>query len=157
MVQKPDIQYVTQFYSFGSEAKVLELKPVKKKQKSVLPVAKPEQKIRIGVDPVAMAGILIAVVMVLVMALSVRGYLETCDEYRTMTRRVITLQNINVEKQQAYKEMYDLDDIREKALALGMVPMEEAEVITISPVIPEEEPEPTWWENISWFMKGLFA
>ena len=157
MVQKPDIQYVTQFYSFGSEAKVLELKPVKKKQKSVLPVAKPEQKIRIGVDPVAMTGILIAVVMVLVMALSVHGYLETCDEYRTMTRRVITLQNINVEKQQAYKEMYDLDDIREKALALGMVPMEEAEVITISPVIPEEEPEPTWWQNISWFMKGLFA
>ena len=27
MVQKPDIQYVTQFYSYGSEAKVLELKP----------------------------------------------------------------------------------------------------------------------------------
>ena len=157
MVQKPDIQYVTQFYSFGSEAKVLELKPVKKKQKSVLPVAKPQQKIRIGVDPVAMTGILIAVVMVLVMALSVHGYLETCDEYRTMTRRVIALQNIHVEKQQAYKEMYDLDDIREKALALGMVPMEEAEVITSSPVIPEEEPEPTWWENISWFMKGLFA
>ena len=104
-----------------------------------------------------MAGILIAVVMVLVMAVSVRGYLETCDEYRTMTRRVITLQNINVEKQQTYKEMYDLDDIREKALALGMVPMEEAEVITITPVIPEVEPEPQWWENISWFMKGLFA
>ena len=157
MVQKPDIQYVTQFYSYGSEAKVLELKPAKKKEKSVLPIAKPQQKIRIAVDPVAMAGILIAVVMVLVMAVSVRGYLETCDEYRTMTRRVITLQNINVEKQQTYKEMYDLDDIREKALALGMVPIEEAEVITITPVIPEVEPEPQWWENISWFMKGLFA
>lgn len=157
MVQKPDIQYVTQFYSYGSEAKVLELKPAKKKEKKALPIAKPEQKIRIAVDPVALAGIAIAIVMVIVMAVSVRGYLETCDEYRTMTKRVITLQNINVEKQQAYKEMYNLDDIREKALALGMIPMEDAEVITISPVIPEPEPEPMWWENISWFMKGLFA
>lgn len=157
MVQKPDIQYVTQFYSYGSEAKVLELKPAKKKQKSALPVAKPEQKIRIAVDPVAIAGILIAVVMVVLMAVSVRGYLEICDEYRVMTKRVITLQNINVKNQRDYEEMYDLDDIREKALALGMIPLEEAEVITITPVIPEPEPEPTWWENISWFMKGLFA
>ena len=53
--------------------------------------------------------------------------------------------------------MYNLDDIREKALALGMIPVEEAQVITISPVIPQPEPEPSWWENISWFMKGLFA
>ena len=157
MVQKPDIQYVTQFYSYGSEAKVLELKPVQKKQKKALPIAKPQQKIRIAVDPVAVAGILLAVVMIFVMAVSVNSYLETCDEYRTMTKRVITLQNINVEKQQDYKSLYDLDDIREKALALGMIPLEEAQVFTITPVIPEPEPEPAWWENISWFMKGLFA
>lgn len=158
MVQKPDIQYVTQFYSYGSEAKVPELKPVKKKQqKFALPVAKPVEKIRIAVDPVALAGILIAVVMVIAMAVSVRGYLDTCDEYRTMTKRVIALQNINFEKQRDYKEMYNLDDIREKALALGMIPLEDAQVITIAPTIPEPEPEQSWWENISWFMKGLFA
>ena len=157
MVQKPDIQYVTQFYSYGSEAKVLELKPAPKKKKAALPVAKPVQKIRIAVDPVALAGIFIAIMMVVVMAVSVSGYLKTCDEYRAMTKRVITLQNIHVEKQREYEEMYNLDDIRDKALALGMIPMEEAEVITITPVIPEPETEPTWWENISWFMKGLFA
>ena len=26
-----------------------------------------------------------------------------------------------------------------------------------APEIPEPEPEHSWWENISWFMKGLFA
>ena len=157
MVQKPDIQYVTQFYSYGSAAKALELKPAPKKQKFTLPIAKPVQKIRIAVDPVAVAGILIAIAMVVVMAVSVRGYLDTCDEYRAMTKRVIALQNVNVQRQQEYKDMYNLDDIREQALALGMIPMEEAQVITITPVIPEPEAEPTWWENISWFMKGLFA
>ena len=39
MVRKPDIQYVTQFYSYGSEAKVLELKPKTQKKKFTLPPA----------------------------------------------------------------------------------------------------------------------
>ena len=157
MVQKPDIQYVTQFYTYGSEAKVLELKPAKKKKKAVLPVARPTQKIQIQVDPVAWGGILIALVMVVLMAVSVHSYLNVCNEYRSMTNQVITLQNINVEKQQEYEKLYDLNDIEQKALALGMIPAEEAEVVTIAPVIPEPEMETPWWENISWFMKGLFA
>ena len=157
MVQKPDIQYVTQFYSYGSEAKVLELKPKTPKKKFVLPKAIPQQKIRIRVDPVAWAGIAIAIVMVVLMAVSVSSYLDTCADYEVMTNHVISLQNFNIEKQQEYAKLYDLDDVREKALALGMIPIEEAEVVIIHPVIPEPEPEIPWWENISWFLKGLFA
>lgn len=157
MLAKPDIQYVTQFYSYGSEAKVLELKPAQKKKKSALPKAMPQQKIRILVDPVAWAGILVAVVMVILMAVSVNSYLDVCADYTVMTNHVIELQNFNVEKQQEYAGMYDPDDIREKALALGMIPMEEAEVITFAPVIPQPEPEAPWYENISWFLSGLFA
>ncbi len=157
MVQKPDIQYVTQFYSYGSEAKVLELKPKQQKKKFVLPKAMPKQKIQIRIDPVAWTSIVVAVVMVILMALSVNSYLMACADYEVMTAYVIELQNFNVEKQQEYVKMYDLDDIREKALALGMIPLEEAQTITITPVIPEPEPEPLWWENITWFLKGLFA
>ena len=157
MVQKPDIQYVTQFYSYGSEAKVLELKPAPKKKKFTLPKALPQQKIQLRVDPVAWAGILLAVVMVVLMAVSVSSYLDTCAEYEMMTDYVISLQNTHVQKEQEYVKLYDLNDIQEKALALGMIPIEEAEVITIRPVMPEPEPETPWWENISWVMKGLFA
>lgn len=157
MVQKPDIQYVTQFYSYGSEAKVLELKPAKKNKKTALPKALPDQKIRIAVDPVAWAGIVIALALVILMAVSVQSYLNVCAEYQAMNERVINLQNTNVERQIDYEQMYDLDDIREKALALGMIPMEEAEVIIIAPVIPEPEPETPWWDEIAWFLKGLFA
>ena len=74
-----------------------------------------------------------------------------------MTEYVIGLQNTNVQRQQEYTQMYDLEDIREKALALGMIPMEEAEVVTFTPVYPEPEAEEPWWEEIVWFMKGLFA
>ncbi len=157
MARKPDIQYVTQFYSHGSEAKVLELKPAQKQKKTALPTAVPDQKIRIAVDPVAWAGIAVALVMVVLMVVSVQNYLDMCAQHDAMLEYVITLQNTNVETQQDYKEMYNLEDIREKALALGMIPMEQAEVITISPVMPEPEPEQPWWSDISWFMKGLFA
>ena len=108
-------------------------------------------------DPVAWAGIAIAIVMVVLMAVSVSSYLDACAEYEVMTDYVISLQNENVKKQQEYVTLYDLEDIQEKALALGMIPMDEVEVITIHPVYPEPEAKPTRWDNISWFMKGLFA
>ena len=157
MVRKPDIQYVTQFYSYGSEAKVLELKPAKKKQKFVLPKALPQQKICLRVDPVAWAAVAVAIVMVILMAVSVSSYLDACADYEVMTNHVISLQNFNIEKQQEYVKLYDLEDIEAKALALGMIPMEDVQIITIAPVIPEPEPETPWTENISWFLKGLFA
>ena len=157
MVRKPDIQYVTQFYSYGSEAKVLELKPEKKKQKFTLPKAFPQKKICIHVDPVAWAGIAIAIAMVILMAVSVNSYLEACAEYELMTEYVIGLQNTNVEKQQEYAKLYDLADIEEKAQALGMIPIEDAETVTFRPVYPEPEAEESWWADISWFLKGLFA
>lgn len=157
MVRKPDIQYVTQFYTYGSEAKVLELKPKAPKKKFTLPKAIPQQKIHIKVDPVAWAGIAVAIVLVVLMAVSVNRYLDTCAEYEMMTNHVITLQNFNVEKQQEYVKLYDLDEVREKALALGMIPIEDAQVVAFHPVLPEPEPETPWWENITWFLKGLFA
>ena len=157
MVKKPDIQYVTQFYSYGSEAKVLELKPVQKKHKFVLPKAFPQHKIALRVDMAAWAGIVVAIAMVILMAVGVNSYLKACAEYEVMTDYVIGLQNTNVEKQQEYVKMYDLADVEEKALALGMIPMEEVEVFTFTPVYPEPEAEPGRWENITWFLKGLFA
>lgn len=157
MAQRPDIQYVTQFYTYGSEAKVLELKPARKQQKMPLPKAKPMQKIRVAVDPVAWCGIALALVLVVLMVFSVQNYLDVCTELEVMTNHVIELQNLNVQKQQEYASLYDLADIEEKALGLGMIPMEQAQVFTIHPVLPEPEPETPWWENISWFLKGLFA
>ena len=157
MVRKPDIQYVTQFYSYGSEAKVLELKPVAKKHKFTLPKVIPQNKIAVHVDVAACAGIAVAIVMVVLMALRVSSYLKTCAQFNLMTDYVISLQNKNVEKQQEYVKLYDLEDIQEKAVAMGMIPREEAEVITIHPVYPEPEMEEPWWTEIAWFLKGLFA
>ena len=55
MAAKAEIQYVSQFYVYGSEAKVLELKP-KRKIKTILPLSAPDKTIKIPVDPVICQG-----------------------------------------------------------------------------------------------------
>ena len=67
MTEKPKIQYIGQFYVPGSEAQVLAPKKKKKKAKTKLPIAKQEQVKAIYIDPVALIGITVAVVMLAVM------------------------------------------------------------------------------------------
>ena len=157
MAQKPDIQYITQFYVHGSEARVLEFKPARKRSRTVLPKATPEKKLKLYVDPVAVFGIAVAVVMLVLMVVGVVQYLGVCEEHRMMTDYVVSLQNDHVQLREQYEAGYDLADIETKALALGMIPRSQAEVVFIDPVMPVAEAEPTWWENLCWYFEGLFA
>ena len=59
--------------------------------------------------------------------------------------------------QQQYRAGYELDDIYDKAIAIGMIPREDAEVVTIADYVPPEQDEPSLWDDIIWFCKGLFA
>ena len=77
MARKPDIQYVQQFYVHGSEAKVLELKPRRRVIKTILPKVAPDKRIRIGVDPLALGGIVVAIAMLIMMVVG-------CGQYETV-------------------------------------------------------------------------
>lgn len=157
--RKPDIQYITQFYVHGSEARVLELKPARKKSRTVLPKAAPDsnKEIPIKVDPVAYCALLVAAVMLVLMIVGIVQYLGICEEHRLMQDYVARLQNTNIELQQIYEAGYDIEEIETMALALGMVHLDQAETAVIHPVVPTAEPEPTWWENICWRFEQLFA
>lgn len=157
MVRKPDIQYVQEFYVHGSEARVIELKPRRRVVRTILPKVAPDKSIRIGVDPVALCGIVVAAVMLILMLVGTVQYVNARNEYQAMSNQVIELQNENVMLRQQYRSSYDLDQVAHMANSLGMIPVEEAQVMYINPVVPVREPEPTVWENIRWFMDGLFA
>ena len=156
MVKKPEIQYIDKFYVYGSEAKVLELKP-KRKIKTILPLSVPDKTIKIPVDPVAIGGIVVAVALLVALLIGCVQYVQVYRQYRTMMDHVVTEQNMNVELRENYRSRIDLVEIRDKALALGMVPVENAQVITIRAELPQREPEPTLWEDFVWLCKGLFA
>ena len=156
MVKKPEIQYIDKFYVHGSEARVLELKP-KRRIKTVLPLFAPDNTIKIAVDPVAIGGIVVALALLVALVMGSVQYVQTYQNYRTMLDHVVTEQNTNVELRETYRSQIDLVEIREKALALGMIPVEEAPVITIRAELPQREPEMTYWEEFVWLCKGLFA
>ena len=156
MSQKPKIQYVGQFYIHGSEARQLELQE-KKKAKSKLPLERLRKMEVIYLDPVAIFGIVTALVMLTVMILGVLQIRDDWEEYRVMSNYVSRLNSENAELLADYRSQYDLEDIRVKAQAMGMVPKSELEVRTVYVTIPQPEPEMTWLEEIQWFLSGLFA
>ena len=157
MSQKPKIQYVGQFYIHGSEARQLELQEKKKQAKSKLPLERLRKVEVVYLDPVAIFGIVTALVMLTVMILGVLQIRDDWEEYRVMSNYVSRLNSENAQLQADYRSQYDLEDIRVKAQALGMVPKSELEVRTVYVTIPQPEPEMTWLEEIQWFLSGLFA
>ena len=157
MSQKPKIQYVGQFYIHGSEARQLELQEKKKQAKSKLPLERLRKIEVIYLDPVAIFGIVTALVMLTVMILGVLQIRDDWKEYRVMSNYVSRLNSENAELQADYRSQYDLEDIRIKAQALGMVPKSDLEVRTVYVTIPQPEPEMTWLEELQWFLSGLFA
>lgn len=157
MSQKPKIQYVGQFYIHGSEARQLELQEKKKQAKSKLPLERLRKIEVIYLDPVAIFGIVTALVMMTVMLLGVLQIRDDWKEYRVMSNYVSRLNSENAELQTEYRSQYDLEDIRIKAQALGMVPKSDLEVRTVYVTIPQPEPEMTWLEELQWFLSGLLA
>lgn len=157
MSQKPKIQYVGQFYIHGSEARQLELQEKKKQAKSKLPLERLRKIEVVYLDPVAIFGIVTALVMLTVMILGVLQIRDDWKEYRVMSNYVSRLNSENAELQADYRSQYDLEDIRIKAQALGMVPKSELEVRTVYVTIPQPEPEMTWLDELQWFLSGLLA
>ena len=157
MARKPDIQYIHQFYVPGSEAKKVELNPAHKKAKTKLPKFLRQEKVKIYVDPVALCGLVVAVAMVILMAVRTCQYAAAVQEFENMEQQVISLRDERVSKHHTYRSSYNLEEIKETALAIGMVPVSEVETITIHPQVPQPESEPTFWDNFIWVLEGLFA
>ena len=157
MNQKPKIQYVGQFYVHGSEARALQLQEQKRQAKTKLPIARIQKIEKIYVDPVALAGIAVAVVMLVTMVLGAVQLKRDWDQYERVSSYVSELKKENARKNHAYRLSYDLADIETKALAMGLVPKSELETMTVSVTVPEKLPQMTRMEEIRFFLEGLFA
>ncbi len=157
MVSKPKIQYVGQFYVYGSEAQKLETKKQQRKAKTRLPLAHVERVQKIGVDPVALVAIVVAVVLLTVMVLGALQIRQDWNRYTAMSDYLSRLNRENARLSQEYRSSYDLEEIRSKAQGLGLVPAEGVPTRIVSVTVPVPEPEPTWMDELVWFWKGLFA
>ncbi len=161
MAQKPykyNIEYIEKFYSYGSEAKVLELKPVyKEAEKPAVPKPEKEPVSTICIDPIAFCGLMVAVVMLVVMLTGLIQFNVICQDHAVMENYLNELREENILLTHQYTAGYELEEVGTTARALGMIPVEEAQTISIQVEVPVREPEPSFLDDVIWFLTGLFA
>ena len=158
MAQRLDIQYV-QFCTDGNAAR--KLAPAQPLDTMKLPkVQKHKQKQAVlRIDPFAMAGIVLSVVMVVLMIVGTVELISAREDAAAMASYSQYLQEENAQLNQQYRDSYDLDEVQRTALALGMVPKSEAPHVTME--IPQSNVQETeslgFWDSIWTFFAGLFA
>ena len=157
MAQKPEIQYVGQFYVHGSEAKKLAKQTEKKQAKTQLPLHRFERVRKVHVDPLAIGSIVLAAVLLVTIVMGTLQLQTAWQELETARQYVYELQDTNRTLTCEYRSGFNTEEIRSAALALGMVPAEEAQVMKIDVTVPETQPERTWQDDLVWFLEGLFA
>ncbi len=154
MASQIDIRYID-FSTDGNAARKFAPVPKKKVQ---LPEAKRRARRVVTIDPLAMIGVAVAVCMLILMGVGMFRLQEAKDHSAQMAQYVDSLSQQNTALREEFNEVCDLDEIRQLALALGMIPKMEAPQTGISMYIPEETVEtPTLWEQIGIFLAGLFA
>ena len=158
MARQPDIQYV-RFYTDGSAARKIELQP---KKKTVAPVpqrprVRREKKTVVAVDPISLLATLVACVMLIAMAVGMLQLGGINADNQKLEAYVEDLRAENASLRAEYEAGYDLKDVEQKALEMGLVPIDQVEKVVIE--VPEtvQEPEPTFWENVGAFFSELFG
>ena len=154
MARKSDIQYV-QFYTDGSAARQFDFDTWQPKKKK--PKARPrrQKKIVLHVDFVAVAGMLVAGIMLLLMLTGMSTLAKANEEVARLENMVAELESENLQLHQTYREGYDLDQIREEALEMGMIPAARATTVSlqVEETAGEIESASSFWS----FLAGLFA
>lgn len=157
MAYKPEIQYVGQFYIYGSEAREMAQKKEQRKAGSKLPLHRFERIQKIPVDPLAIISLAAAAVLLVCMVMGALSLQSAWQELEVAQQYVYELKDTNRMLTAQYRSSYNLEEIRSAAIALGMIPKEDVQVRQFTVTMPVQEPEPTLLEEILWFWKGLFA
>ena len=160
MARKADIQYVHHYYTGGTAAKKVAVKAERKKKPLPLfepLLAQPDQKITVKVDPVSLGAIVVCAVLVVMMVVSLFQYSAAYQRNVALQEYVYTLEGDQARLDQTYRSGFDLARVEAQALALGMIPADQAQTITISGEIPAPQQAQTLWQRVGMFLGELFA
>ena len=155
MARQPEVRYINHYVS-GTLAYQPE-KKTQHKQKAQLPKVKPQQKLRICVDPLAVCGLVVAFTLMIMMLVGFVQWNQARTEAAVMRDYVASLEAENAQLQNTYTSGYDPEEIRNIALNMGMIPAEQAQHIQMQVVVPQPVEEPTAWASFWAFILGMFA
>lgn len=154
MARNPEIRYI-QFYADGNAARQIEL-PLQPRKQLPKPRHRKQKKIVLHVDLIAMAGLVVAAVMLILMMTGLAELNAVNKEVARMESYIAQLENEKIQLENTYRESYDLESIRLEALEKGFIPAEQAKVVSVpvTHAMLEEQPaEHSFWT----FLTGLFA
>ena len=155
MAMQPEVRYINAYVS-GNVAVQPEKMP-QQKSSARLPKARKQQKWLIHVDLVAMGGIMAAFVLSIMLVVGLVQMNQAQQEAKIYKEYAMSLKQDNTQMRDTYAKQYDLDEVRDIALTMGMVPVEQVEHMTMQVVTPQVEQEPTAWESFWTFFLGMFA
>lgn len=156
MAKQPKIQYINSYIS-GNAAYAFPQEEPLKKRRVRLPKPKPVQRYVIHLCPTAVLGIVLSVVLLVAVITGFFDLQGLGTQEAELEQYVSSLQTHQEQLKQEYAAGYDLEEVRKTALAMGMVPVEQLPHESIEVRVPVAPEEPTVWENIWTFLKGLFA
>ena len=157
MAQKTEIQYVGQFYVYGSEAPQTKPQAKPKMPKLKRPQLHLERLQRVYIDPVALCGVMAAVVILSFLIAGAYHLRDTRATYDQVKTQLVELKRKNAKLSHEYRTGYDLEEIREQAEKLGMVDAKEADCFTVFFSVPKEEEKNSAWDDFVWLISGLFS
>ena len=155
MAMQPEIRYINAYVS-GTAAPQPEKKP-QQRSFAQLPKVKKQTRYVIPVDLVAVGGIFAAIVLVIMLTVSLVQMNQAQAEAKIYQEYAMSLQEENAQLQDIYTSGYDLEEVRQIATAMGMVPIEEVPHVQIQVATPEVTEQPTGWESFWAFFLGMFA
>jgi len=149
-----DIRYI----NFSTEGNAARKFAPAQKEKAQLPSARRRTRRVVTIDPLAMIGVAVAGCMIIFMGIGVLRLQAAQEKNVQMAQYVESLSEKNTALQAEFDAVCDLDEVRQLALALGMIPKLEAPQTDIRMYVPEEPvAAPSLWEQIGTFLAGLFA
>ena len=123
MANRKPVQYI-QFYTEGTAARKLEVLPLEKPKAAPRPRKVRKPKYALYVCPVALAGILVAAVLLVAMIAGTVQLSQAKQQEALMADYVAHLEWNNGIKAAEYEAALDLDKIYRDALAFGFISQE---------------------------------
>ena len=158
MAQRLDVKYVRYCMDGNAARKVA---PVQEFKTAKLPKVKKQGVSVIRIDPFALAGILLSAVMVVMLVVGIVLWQDAKSDAAEMAAYTQYLERQNERLTTEYHGSYDREEVEQTALALGMVPREQATRITLQRTetepVTEEAEEISIFQSIYTFFAGLLA
>ena len=160
MARKADVQYVHHYYTDGTAVKKTVVKTERKKKPLPLfepLMQEPDSQIVVKLDPVSLSAIAVCAVLVVMMVVSLVQYSAAYQRNVDLQEYVYMLEGDHARLEQEYRSGFDLTEVEAQALALGMIPADQAQTLSISGHVPAPQQDQTFWQRVGMFLGELFA